>query len=679
MPPTKAAYAAAALPFSAEQNDPLLNWIEIQRDNGNLEAKANSMRPQDFLNSLDTLPRDRKLAALVATLTGPDGCAWDQKQTAHTIIDFVIDEAHELKQALQEGQQVEEELGDLLFTVEFLKARLAGEASLEQAVEGLVNKMIRRHPHVFAQVEFATEKDLKRNWELEKRKEKGGRQRYDQDLPASLAPMTRAAKVLARVTNAGFSYPGIEEAWDKVWEEFCELEAALGGEEEDFEAELGDLFLALLTVARIKGTSGPDALTGAVRRLCDRLETLEQRAGRQISEIPYEELSTRYCQAKDGPDPKSAFFNYCGVSPWPGPVRQAVSRASSLLANEGLAGTLRLREERESLRTLLRKFIDAEPDAAVVFVPNVSSAALAVAYAQTWTKGDKVLLGRGEFPANTIPWRQAAQTFGVEVVWFEDDLFRSKPEEAWNNLDAQLKLARPRLLAVSAVSFWSGFRFDLERLSELCSRYGTRLFVDAIQALGTSPVSMQGIDYLAGGSHKNLWSPEGAGFLVVGSRSRGDWQPRFASWLSLENPVDFLLQGVAHTIPNTGQARTGDPTVLEGGSLSGLGYAGLTRAVEMLSEPAVGECFPQILSRQDPLEKELVRRGWTSLRAPEKKHRSALLSFAPPPGTDLVQLQQSLAKQGVSVSIPNGHLRFGFHRTTKPAEVDYALEVLSSL
>ena len=192
------------------------------------------MTPDDFLTQHATLDPDSQVREIVSVLTGPGGCAWDQKQTAETVINFVIDEAHELKEALKNGERntMSSELGDLLFTMEFLTQSLEERVPKSEAVEKLVEKMIRRHPHVFEGKEFTDELELKRNWEAEKLKEAQGRSRFDDDIPHSLGSIKKATKVLSRAMNSGFRYPKIEDAWDKVCEEFQELEDTLLGEGE---------------------------------------------------------------------------------------------------------------------------------------------------------------------------------------------------------------------------------------------------------------------------------------------------------------------------------------------------------------------------------------------------------------------------------------------------------------
>ena len=350
--------------------------------------------------------------------------------------------------------------------------------------------------------------------------------------------MEKTRKVLSRASNAGFRYKTEQDAWDKIWEELFELETATAVE--DFENELGDVFLALLTLARMKGANATNGLGQATTKLCDRLQEAERLAGMPLNEIPYEKLRGFYLRGKGQSTDGSAFFNYCGVSPWPREVRRGVYEASQRIVKEGLAAALELREEREALRRELAAFCDAPDASTVVFVPNVSTAATGVAFSQPWKKGDTILLGRTEFPANTAPWVGAADTFELEVCWWEDDLLRTEPERGFQNLKELFQKQNPKLMAISAVSFWSGYRVDLNRLSSLCREHQVKLYVDAIQALGASPVSMAQVDFLAGGSHKAMLSPEGAGFLIVSPDSAKQWCSRLYSWLSLPDRSIFF-------------------------------------------------------------------------------------------------------------------------------------------
>lgn len=638
------------------------------------------MSPQEFLDRNAALPPQQRLEALVSVLRGPEGCPWDQRQTAASIIDFVIDEAHELKEALarDDGAEILGELGDLAFTFTFLRQTLAERASETDSVAAVVDKMVTRHPHVFeAGAAGIGEAEIKRKWESLKLAQQPASRRLDRDLAASLPAWKKAAKVITRARNAGFRYPTPEAAWEKVAEEWCELQNALDGDDKARrEAELGDLLLALLTASIEAGLDAENALLASARTLADRLERVEQLAGKGLSEIPYQDLAGWYARARGEASARPVYMNYCGVSPWPGEVTRAVSRAARTVGRKGLRGALELIEERRDLRGRLAELVGAEAGS-VVLVPNVTNAALSVGYCLDWQPGDKVLLGRADFPANTVPWRLAARTLGFEVLDFDDDLARREGEAGWSALEETLTRHRPRLLALSAVSYWSGFRWDIPRLAGLCSGAGTQLYLDAIQALGSTPVRMtEGVTFIAGGSHKALMAPEGAGFLVVSPAARENWVPRLAGWLSLPDPVDFLLAGDARLDPNLKEPRPYDPATLEGGSLNALGYAGLAGSLEHVLGHGVEAIHAHVQRLHDLLEPGLVGLGFASLRAADKGARSAILAFDPPSGLPLPRLQALMSQAGVEVSIPRGRLRFGLHIANTEADVARVLEIL---
>ncbi len=634
--------------------------------------------PQRFLEIQQELEPSARVEALVTVLRGPSGCPWDQKQQALDILDHLIDEAHELKQALLDQQQnsIEEEYGDLFFTWTFLAQTMKSNASLGTAVQGLVSKMISRHPHVFVEGAASDLGAIRRNWEENKSKEKARGYRLDEGLPASLPPLRRATKLLRKVRSMGFRYPERAGAWDKLEEELTEFRE-VASHELRAEAEFGDLLLALLTLALEYDIDADRGLLSSSTKLMDRLETLQKLAGKPLSEIEPERLPGLYRQAKNPEEsPSSAYLNYCSVSPWPSPVRAAVRRAAHKIGTSGLQGSLELRQDREALRQSLALLLGGKMEQ-VVFVPNVSSAALGVSYCLDWGANPSVLLGQHEFPANTVPWRLASRALGFKVLEFDEDQLRREPERGWEALESLLERERPRLLALSAVSFWSGYRVPVRRLSELCAETNTLLYLDAIQAVGPNPISMkEGIDFLAGGSHKTLLSPEGAGFLLVSERGRRAWVPRLGSWLSLPDPIDFLLNGKPNSIPNGAWPRKGDPSTLEGGSLNVLGYAGLKAAVDWLLEKNPKTVWAQIQSLQDKFECALSARGWISLRAAELECRSSILSFDPPPNLDLPTLVHHLNQAGVACGMPNGRLRFGFHLFNSESDLEALLKAL---
>ena len=227
-----------------------------------------------------------RLVAVMRRLLAPDGCPWDREQTPDTLKRYVLEEACEVIDAIEEKgdptrAHLREELGDLLLQVVFQAelARRDGTFGPDDVVEAIVEKLVRRHPHVFAispgDAKIDTERVLQ-NWEQLKAKEKGDRGLLE-GMPRSLPALVRAQRVGEKVARVGFDWPSIEGSREKVTEELGELDAAIarlpeGGALEDVEEELGDVLFALVNLARhvkTKDGGGIDA-EGALRRTTDK-------------------------------------------------------------------------------------------------------------------------------------------------------------------------------------------------------------------------------------------------------------------------------------------------------------------------------------------------------------------------------------------------------------------------
>lgn len=361
-----------------------------------------------------------------------------------------------------------------------------------------------------------------------------------------------------------------------------------------------------------------------------------------------------------------AFLNHCAIAPPPAPVQQALRTIAADYGRRGVGVFGDWMQQRERLRSDLGRLIGCE-GSRIAFLPNTTSGVTAVAMGFPWKAGDRVVLLRGEFPANVTPWLRAAQLFSLEPLWQDVSEYLRDPEDALDGLEALLRRG-VRLVAVSAVQFQNGYRMPLERLGGLCDRYGARLFVDGIQACGIVPLRAAewGVHYLAGGSHKWLMAMEGAGFLYVGC---SDLVPRLAGWLSYVSPLEFLKEGAGHM--DYLRPFQPPPGFLEGSSLNALGYAALGASVQLLLELGVEAVYHHVQVYLDALESGLLALGFTSLR---RSHgRSGILGVLCPPGVDLKLLVDALAARGVSCSMPDGVLRFGPSWPNGLAEVDVVL------
>ncbi len=251
-----------------------------------------------------TLDALQQLIDIVAQLRSPDGgCPWDLAQTQQTLTPYVIEEAYEVVEAIASGNQKEvaEELGDLLLQV-ILQAQIATEEnkfSLKEVVEGISQKLIRRHPHVFSDVEATSVSQVKQNWEQIKAEEKGESSSSISHYPRTFPPLLAGMKISQKAALAGFEWENVEGVWAKFDEELSEFKNAIANESlERQQAELGDLLFVLINLARWYKIDPSVALQGTNQRFIQRLSHVETLAGRPLTDYTLNELETMWQQAK---------------------------------------------------------------------------------------------------------------------------------------------------------------------------------------------------------------------------------------------------------------------------------------------------------------------------------------------------------------------------------------------
>ncbi len=264
--------------------------------------------PSTQASALEAL---QQLIDVVAQLRSPSGgCPWDLAQTPQTLTPYVIEEAYEVVDAIRSGDKnaIAEELGDLLLQV-VLQAQIASEQnqfSLTEVAQGITQKLIRRHPHVFGDVEVKDAEEVHKNWEQIKAAEKGETvqeaqllsrklSRYARTLPALMAGM----KISQKAAAAGFEWDDVEGVWAKFQEELAEFQEALAEKDKvEQHAELGDLLFTLINIARWYKLDPTDALQGTNQRFIQRLAKMEAIADRPLSDYTLEELEQFWQQAK---------------------------------------------------------------------------------------------------------------------------------------------------------------------------------------------------------------------------------------------------------------------------------------------------------------------------------------------------------------------------------------------
>jgi tetrapyrrole methylase family protein/MazG family protein len=241
---------------------------------------------------------------IIASLRGPAGCPWDRVQTHETLRPYLLEEASEVFEALDDGDpaKLREELGDLLFQVliHVQLAEEAGEFTMRDVVRGLSEKLVNRHPHVFGEAVAETPEAVVEQWDDLKARERGG-QAAMEGIPQSLPAIAYAQAIQRRAARAGFAFDNVEGAWEAAEEELEELRDAENAQER--RKELGDALFALANVGRELDIDAEEALRSTCRefiRLFGRMEHLVKARRLDLKEVPLEEKLALWEDAKSG-------------------------------------------------------------------------------------------------------------------------------------------------------------------------------------------------------------------------------------------------------------------------------------------------------------------------------------------------------------------------------------------
>lgn len=252
------------------------------------------------------------LVEVVAALRGPGGCPWDREQDHKSLRKYVIEETYEVVDAIDHGSPVklEEELGDLLLQI-LLHSQIASEDSrfdIADVCERIRKKLIRRHPHVFGEVEVAGVDEVLHNWEEIKSREPGREEIISaiDDVPKCLPALMRAAEISKRAARTGFEWPNIAGVQEKLREETVELEQAIAsGNQEKIKSEIGDTLFTIVNIARWSKVDAEESLREMLERFQSRFTAIEDHAGksgRSINDLSIDEMDEIWNQAKNNAD-----------------------------------------------------------------------------------------------------------------------------------------------------------------------------------------------------------------------------------------------------------------------------------------------------------------------------------------------------------------------------------------
>lgn len=354
-------------------------------------------------------------------------------------------------------------------------------------------------------------------------------------------------------------------------------------------------------------------------------------------------------------------MNHAGVAP----LSLRVAQAVQAFAASGVAfteGTSERREQRsEQIRAALARLLHARTEE-IAFVQNTAEGLSLVAAGLPWREGDNVVALADEYPSNVYPWF-GLRRWGVETRLVPRVEQRLRLDDVAAAIDG-----RTRVLAVSAVDWQSGYRFQLASLADLCRRRGVLLGVDGIQAIGALDVDVEslGIDFLAAGGHKWLLAPEGCGVLFISRRLVEHIEPVVLGWKSVSGSDVYL--------PYHFELRP-DAARVEPGSPPHLAIHALGAAVDLLLEVGPPRIEERVLALAAKLGEELRRRGAELLSPWEAEARSAIVTFRL---GDSAALQAAFRDEGIITRQRMGGIRLAPHFYNNDDDIARVLAVVEA-
>jgi tetrapyrrole methylase family protein/MazG family protein len=247
-----------------------------------------------------------ELIKIMSALRGEKGCPWDREQTMESLKPFIVEEAYEVLEAIDEKtpEDVKEELGDLLFQIVFQCqiAKEMGYFEMADVIEKIGRKMIARHPHVFGDADYKTSAEVLVHWEAQKKREGKQRESLLEGVPKTLPSLLRAHRLQDRAARVGFDWDKVGDVMKKLDEEIGEFKEAMEKKNEDaIEEELGDVLFMLVNISRFIGVNPEDALRKTISKFISRFRYIEMaaaEAGRTLSDMTLAEMDALWDEAK---------------------------------------------------------------------------------------------------------------------------------------------------------------------------------------------------------------------------------------------------------------------------------------------------------------------------------------------------------------------------------------------
>ena len=359
------------------------------------------------------------------------------------------------------------------------------------------------------------------------------------------------------------------------------------------------------------------------------------------------------------------YLNHAAVGPWPRCTTEAVQAFAEENMRQGSAGYREWYARESQLRQGLAELTGAGSANDIALLKNTTEGICAVAFGLDWKAGDNIVIPAGEFPSNRLPWlAQAAH--GVEIR--EVDIRTADCAEA---ALSEAMDQDTRMLAVSAVQWGDGFRLDLERLGDICSRQNTLFFVDAIQQLGALPMDVEAcrIDFMAADAHKWLLAPEGIAVFYCRESARPQLNLLQQGWHMFDQPWHFERN---NWTPATSAKR------FEAGSPNTMGQAALHASTTLLLDYGMENVGRRVLDNSSFLFEELgALPGIRISSASSEQRRSGIVSFAHE-RIQATELHRHLVEAGVSAVVREGSIRLSPHFYQGEIQLSEFMQILQA-
>ncbi len=359
---------------------------------------------------------------------------------------------------------------------------------------------------------------------------------------------------------------------------------------------------------------------------------------------------------------KHAYFINAAISPRPLPVVEAIQRFLMSEAQEGCLDFDRWFQVMERCKGRLADLIGSRSED-IAYSKNTSDGLLTLADSLPWSPGDNVVLNDMEFPANVHPWQLMGERDGVELRFASSSEGRVTPEALAEQMDS-----RTRAVSISWVQYSSGFRCDLEAISQLCDGAGCWLIIDAVQGVGALKLDLKKLarrTMVAGGCHKWLLCPTGVGYLHCPSELLHELRPTRWGWLSMTDPL--RMSHHLRLRPETGRFEEGNPNIAA--------IHGLDAALDLIFEVGPERIESHVLGLGDRVMTGLEQRGYQVASPRGAAERSGIVLLRHETH-DARTLCRALRRRDIVAIERDGGVRVSPHFYNSPGEVDRLLETL---